>query len=538
MFAINPLTGTINTTKRLDREFMKAHYFSIIATDHGVPPESASATLTIIVEDVNDHAPAFDQQVYSIDFSESQEIGIPVLTIQATDEDFMDNSNIRYSIVNPESPNDAFMIDPIVGSISTLKQLDRETISNYTLLIQAVDQGELNRYEGVVSENSDSGTSIIQVQAIDLDSGQNSQLTYSIINAENDTMPLVIDPQSGWIRTSGRVDREHQPAYTFTVKAEDNGSPRLSATTTVSIKIRDINDNAPVFESRNYQAAVSEEARIGEEVIRVLAIDQDEGDNARVRYDITTGNDGDAFQMNQNLNEGIITVKKTLDARQQNRYVLTVTATDTGGRKDTVQVVINVTDTNRYTPEFQGTPFSFSVDENIPVGTSVYQVRAIDKDRGENARITYSMDPGVLSFRVDPNNGTIFTRGTLDRESMPAVRFSVTATDNGIPQRMDTKEIDVTIIDENDNKPEFVEIIYSGHISEDALPGEKVLQISARDYDKNLNGQSSSVIIRIKVDDVNDNHPQFDAEEIDVFIAENSPVGSTVAEFHRLHHFG
>ncbi|KAK7479931.1 hypothetical protein BaRGS_00028839, partial [Batillaria attramentaria] len=714
MFAINPLTGTINTTKRLDREFMKAHYFSIIATDHGVPPESASATLTIIVEDVNDHAPAFDQQVYSIDFSESQEIGIPVLTIQATDEDFMDNSNIRYSIVNPESPNDAFMIDPIVGSISTLKQLDRETISNYTLLIQAVDQGELSerksstatvkilirdendnapefsrsvytanikedqsisssvpiltvtatdrdegenanirytlsgnghntfsinsmtgqiflmdpldyetdtkysltvraedqgttkrrqtatvhiqvidvndnaprfisdRYEGVVSENSDSGTSIIQVQAIDLDSGQNSQLTYSIINAENDTMPLVIDPQSGWIRTSGRVDREHQPAYTFTVKAEDNGSPRLSATTTVSIKIRDINDNAPVFESRNYQAAVSEEARIGEEVIRVLAIDQDEGDNARVRYDITTGNDGDAFQMNQNLNEGIITVKKTLDARQQNRYVLTVTATDTGGRKDTVQVVINVTDTNRYTPEFQGTPFSFSVDENIPVGTSVYQVRAIDKDRGENARITYSMDPGVLSFRVDPNNGTIFTRGTLDRESMPAVRFSVTATDNGIPQRMDTKEIDVTIIDENDNKPEFVEIIYSGHISEDALPGEKVLQISARDYDKNLNGQvfytfdggnsgngdfsidsargwimvakpldreripnyelvafavdrgtppqSSSVIIRIKVDDVNDNHPQFDAEEIDVFIAENSPVGSTVAE--------
>ncbi|XP_070192612.1 cadherin EGF LAG seven-pass G-type receptor 2-like isoform X2 [Littorina saxatilis] len=709
-FSINPLTGTINTTVKLDRENMKAHYFLVIATDHGVPAMSASASLTIIVDDVNDHAPTFGEQVYNINFRENQAIGIPVQTVQATDRDFMKNAEIRYSIVNSASPNDAFMIDPLLGAISTMRKLDRETHDSYQLLIRAVDQGDLrerksstatvnititdendNRplfsqesytvsiredatpsaadpivqvtatdldlgqnaqihyvlsgnnhekftidentgeifladnldsedqneyrlsvraedqgtpskrgtasflvnvidvndnapyftsssYTGNVVENSDADTSIIQVQAFDRDSGDNSRLTYALIGTtDNQSFPLSIDPQTGWIRTSGKIDREHKSEYTLTVKVSDAGVPQQSATTTVIIGIRDINDNAPIFTSRFYQAAVSEEARIGDEVIRVIAQDQDEGENARVRYDIIGGNIGDAFQMRQ----GLITVKKELDARQQNRYSLTVTATDTGGRKDTVQVSINVTDTNRHAPEFQATPFQFAVDENIEIGTSVYKVGAIDEDRGENARITYSLDPSIKAFSIDPNTGVITTRVTLNRESSPAYMLHVTATDNGNPQLQDSEDIDVTVNDENDNKPEFLETMYTGSISEEALPGETVRSITARDLDKDANGQvfytfeggndgngdfsidsalgvirvakaldreripnyelvalavdrgtpplSSSVVIRIKVDDVNDNAPEFERDELNVYIAENSPIGSTVA---------
>lgn len=716
-FSINPLTGTINTTLKLDRESIKAHYFLVIATDHGVPAQSASASLTIIVDDVNDHAPRFDRQVYNIDFPENQNIGFPVLTIQATDHDFLKNSEIRYSILNSASPNDAFMINPVSGAISTMRKLNRETHPGYQLLIQAVDQGDLSErrsstatvnititdendnnpifangqesyvvniredkaisttepiiqvtatdadigqnaeilyqlsgkghekfninaitgeiflveeldyededeysltvraedqgnpskrgtatvlvhvidvndnspyftsdsYNGYVVESSESGTSVIQVLAFDRDSGENSQLTYTFMGStSNQSLPLTIDRQSGWIQTSGQIDREHRPEYSLTVKVTDNGSPKLSATTAVVIFIRDINDNAPIFTSRFYQAAVSEEARIGDEVIRVVAEDQDEGVNARVQYDIITGNIGDAFQISQSNNQGLITVKKDLDARQQNRYSLTVTATDTGGRKDTVQVSINVTDTNRNAPEFQATPFQFSVDENIAIGTSVFKVRAIDRDRGENARITYSLDPGVKAFAIDPHNGNISTRFALNRESTPGYMLRVTATDNGKPQLQDSEDIDVSINDENDNRPEFTETNYTGAVREDALPGEPVLQITAQDFDKDANGQvfytfdggnngngdfsidsalgiirvadyldrerihsyelvalaidrgtppqSSSVFVRIKVDDVNDNHPEFEAEELNVYIVENSPIGSTVAE--------
>ena len=716
-FAINPLTGTINTTLKLDRESIKAHYFLVIATDHGVPAQSASASLTIIVDDVNDHAPRFDQQVYNIDFPENQNIGFPVLTVQATDQDFLKNSEIRYSILNSASPNDAFMINPLLGAISTMRKLDRETHPSYQLLIQAIDQGDLGErksstatvnititdendnspifakgqesyvvnivedepvsstepiiqvtatdkdigqnseilyqlsgknhekfsinantgeiflveqldyeeedeyrltvraedqgnpsrrgtatvlvhvidvndnapyftsdsYTGYVVENSELGASIIQVLAFDRDSGENSRLVYTLMgSSDNQSLPLSIDQQSGWIETSGKIDRENNPEYSLTVKVTDSGSPKLSATTAVVIGVRDINDNAPIFTSRFYQATVSEEARIGDEVIRVTAEDIDEGVNARVHYDIIAGNIGDVFQMSQSNNQGLITVKKELDARQQNRYSLTVTATDTGGRKDTVQVNVNVTDFNRNAPEFQATPFQFSVDENVPIGTSVFRVRAIDRDRGENARITYSLDPGVKAFAIDPHTGEITTRFELNRESTPGYMLRVTATDNGKPQLQDSEDIDVTINDENDNKPEFTETIYTGSIREDALRGEPVLQITAHDFDKDANGQvfytfdggndgngdfsidsalgmirvakfldreripnyelvalaidrgtppqSSSVIVRIKVDDVNDNHPEFEADELNVYITENSPIGSTVAQ--------
>ena len=716
-FAINPLTGTINTTLKLDRESIKAHYFLVIATDHGVPPRSASASLTIFVDDVNDHAPRFDQQVYNIDFPENQNIGFPVLTIQATDQDFLKNSEIRYSILNSASPNDAFMINPELGAISTMRKLDRETHSSYQLLIQAVDQGDRSErksstatvnititdendnspvfagdkepyavdiredaaisstepifqvtatdadmgqnaeilyqlsgkhhekfninantgeiflveqldyededdyrltvraedqgnpsrrgtatvlvhvidvndnapyiisdlFTGNVEENSDIGTSIIQVQAFDRDSGENSRLTYTLLGSSNNqSLPLSIDGQSGWIETSGKIDREHKSEYSLTVRVTDNGSPKLSATAVVVIGVRDINDNPPIFTSRYYQVAVSEDTRIGDEVIQVIAEDEDEGVNARVHYDITAGNVGDAFKMSQSNNQGLITVNRELDARQQNRYSLTVTATDKDNKKDTVQVAINVTDTNRHAPEFQATPFQFSVDENVAIGTSVFKVRAIDRDRGENARITYSLDPGVKAFAIDPHTGDISTRFALNRESTPGYMLRVTATDNGKPQLQDSEDIDVTVNDENDNKPEFTETIYTGAVREDALPGEPVLQITARDFDKDANGQvfytfhggnngngdfsidsalgmirvanyldreriasyelvafaidrgtppqSSSVIVRIKVDDVNDNHPEFEAEELNVYITENSPIGSTVAQ--------
>ncbi|KAL8613059.1 hypothetical protein ACOMHN_008828 [Nucella lapillus] len=715
MFAINPLTGTINTTVKLDREQIKSHYFLVTATDHGVPVKSATASLTIIVDDVNDHAPQFNKEVFSVTVAENQAVDFPVLTVQATDKDFAENARIRYSIVNHTKPNDAFKIDPVYGEISTMQELDRETHQHYQLKIRAVDQGDLSErksstatvnitisdendnapvfakqfyrvnikedqdisnsnpiikinatdadvgenadvlyqlsgnnhdkfhidtntgeiylvkkldfedekkyqltvraedqgnpskrgmasllvqvidvndnapfftsssYTADIVENSEIGTSIIQIQAFDRDSDENSKLSYSFVSSsDNQSLPVIIDTKSGWIRTISKIDREHRPEYPLVVKVVDNGRPQQSAITSVTIGIRDINDNAPVFTSRVYDASVSEEANIGDEVIRVTAEDQDEGENARVSYKITSGNIGEAFLMRQSNNQGLITLKKKLDARQNNRYALTITATDRGGRKDTAQVFINVTDTNRYAPEFQVTPFQFSVDENIGIGTSVFKVRAIDRDRGENARITYSLHPGVKAFAIDPNTGEITTRVELNRETQTAYVLRVTATDNGKPQLQDSETIDVSVNDENDNKPEFSETIYSGEISEDALPGEQVLQIRARDNDKDLNGkvfytfeggndgngdfsidtglgvirvakyldreripsyelvalavdrgeppQSSSVIVRIKVNDVNDNHPQFEADELNVYIAENSPIGSTVAQ--------
>lgn len=714
MFAINPASGLVNTTKRLDRETMASHSFKIIATDNAMPESerrSATALLFITVDDVNDHAPTFPSSSARIEISENRDANQEVYVAKAVDGDTGDNAVIKYSILNQGPPNDAFYIEPLTGSISTRVSLDREKVSSYKLIILAIDQGDINdrktstftlsinvadvndnspqflqdsyavniredqavsttkeiinvtatdadegvnsqisyrlsgqvqdkfsidkysgklcligpldyedvssyqlnvwaedqgnpprrtatnvivtvidvndnspafydsSYKKTVDENLPIGTSILQTQADDRDSGNNALITFSILNPTN-PFPFQIDPRTGWIKTTGQLDRETQSSYTFIVQAQDNGDKPLGANVTVVITLRDLNDNPPIFQARSYNASISEEANKGDQVVTVVAIDADEGDNARITYSIDRGNDKDAFQIRLTNGAGIITVNKKLDARDQNKYVLAVSATDKDGFSDSIYVYIDVLDTNRFPPEFQtNPPYSFDVKEDVDIGTSVFSVLAIDRDRGENARITYSLDPSSV-FSIDPDTGVIQTRQKLDRETVSVYMLIATATDNGKPPQKEHAEIAVTVKDVNDNKPEFQKVKYFGKVSEDALKGVKILNVTATDKDEGVNGQvrytfdngndgngafsidnqgwirlakevdrettpsydlvvvavdsdpvnpqSASVVVHIDVEDVNDNAPIFQFSVFTVSIPENSPIGSTV----------
>jgi cadherin EGF LAG seven-pass G-type receptor 1 len=242
-------------------------------------------------------------------------------------------------------------------------------------------------------------------------------------------------------------------------------------------------------------------------------------------------------------------------------------------------VFINISDANTYRPMFQGTPYQVHVDEDKPIGSSIYKVYATDNDVGENARITYSMDDNE-AFQIDPITGEIIIKQTLNRETISGYTIAISATDHGRPAQSDSTDVEIAIDDVNDNAPRFTDPEYSGHILEDAFIGTSVLTIQARDADVGLNGrlrytfeggnsgagdfrldpvlgilrvnkeldrervaqyeliayaidrgtpeQSTSVVIDIQVDDVNDNAPQFQASNLDMFIRENSPIGSTV----------
>lgn len=718
MFSINPNTGTIKTNEKLDREQMGMHYFTISAIDKVIPESdrlTATASLTIIVDDVNDHKPEFQPVTNTISVNENGRAA-EIFLANAIDADAGDNKKIRYSILNPESPNDVFIIDPEEGYISTRRALDREKVARYILVIQAVDQGKLserktstmsltvnvkddndnspvftgkdyilnlredravsrtkeilrltatdkdegknaevtyrfsqrqddfmiNRTTGYlylirsldyedtesyslsiraedqgtpakfqlitvlvnvidindndpefiqtsyirnVDEDIGEGARVIQVSAFDKDSDQNSRLTYSIIPPTDGVdLPFEINSQDGWITTTTDLDRETVDRYTFVVKVEDNGSNKRSASASVTIGLRDVNDNPPVFEERRYNASISEEARKEDPVINVIAKDIDQGDNARVQYRIERGNDNDAFRIRMIQGEGVIVVNKKLDARTQNKYVLTVSATDLDGKRDSVQVFITVRDTNRHAPEFQRKDtFQFEVKEDTPIGTSVFEVLALDRDRDENARITYSLTSLSTDsvFSIEPDTGIIKTQQKLDQELSPDYTLFVKATDHGKPAQSDEAEILVTVTDVNDNSPEFTEHMYTGSVSESKPIGTNILKISADDRDKGINGdvrytfeggddgdgtfnidnqgwvylaktvdretkaeydlvaiakdsdpvepQSSSVQIRIEVLDVNDNSPIFDFPVYNVMVEENSPVPTEVA---------
>ena len=73
--------------RSLDREQRAEFVLTVVASDHGSPPRSATQLLTVSVADVNDEAPAFQQQEYSVLLRENSPPGTSLLTLRATDPD-------------------------------------------------------------------------------------------------------------------------------------------------------------------------------------------------------------------------------------------------------------------------------------------------------------------------------------------------------------------------------------------------------------------------------------------------------------------
>ena len=95
-----------------------------------------------------------------------------------------------------------------------------------------------------------------------------------------------------------------------------------------------------------------------------------------------------------------------------------------------------------------------SVEENTPLGSVIFQVRATDADYGNNSIITYSLLPGDYppKFSIDASSGNITVIGNLDRENTSKVTLRINASDGTFTV---TSELFVIITDVNDNKPIF-----------------------------------------------------------------------------------
>lgn len=88
-------------------------------------------------------------------------------------------------------------------------------------------------------------------------------------------------------------------------------------------------------------------------------------------------------------------------------------------------------------------------------------VFAEDLDEGSNGEVQFSLSGGNTHFSVDPYTGWISTISYLDKETVSSYMLTLTAVDNGTPALSSTSWLYITIIDYNDNPPEFVDGSYS-----------------------------------------------------------------------------
>lgn len=247
----------------------------------------------------------------------------------------------------------------------------------------------------------------------------------------------------------------------------------------------------PTFPRPSYFKEVLENTPVGTTVI-TINVEPSSQPGLDITYAISPASIG--FDIDAKT--GAVTISRSPDyetIRDKNFY-LTVTTSFASTR-----LVISIMDVNDNTPEFEQKTYMRTVSEDISSSASILEVKANDKDSGQNGDVSYSLkNPGGVNsaFEVDPYNGQVFLRNArLDRETTPRYELIITAEDNGIPKRSSETKVIITVSDVNDNSPSFDRPKYTHTISENVAPGSTLLRVTATDKDEGTNQQLSYRIL-------------------------------------------
>ena len=246
-----------------------------------------------------------------------------------------------------------------------------------------------------------------------------------------------------------------------------------------------------MFTSQSYSASVTEHSAEFSNVIRVEAIDADSGINGTVTYRI----EGDATSDFTISATGVIITRREFDREVDPFFDITVMASDQFNLSSSVMVHVNITDINDQRPIFPQSVYQVSVSEAEPANFVILTTAATDGDVGNNARITYALSGENHNefLRVAHSNGSvsIVLANQLNRERLAGYTLMLRAIDGGIPQMDSTVIIQVTVLDVNDNCPEFREPRYSETVPENITVGTTILTVEA--FDRDMGGQTQLV---------------------------------------------
>ncbi|XP_078025478.1 protocadherin alpha-2-like isoform X25 [Epinephelus lanceolatus] len=529
-FDVNLRTGNIFVDERIDREELCPNVVKCSLKIQAVLNNPMTAhRIEVHVLDINDNSPAFIENTYSLNISESSLTGERYFLPIAVDADIGSNSVRTYKL----SQNEHFSLDVQSGGehgvsaeLVLQKALDREKQSVITLLLTAVDGGKPPRsgslqinvnvldvndniptfskslYKARVRENAAHGTVVIKLNATDLDEGMNSKILYSLIKSGNIDPSHMFDlnSETGEITVKGTLDYEETPAYEVRVQAKDQGISPRSAHAKLLIEIIDVNDNTPEISVTSLMTPVKEDAELGTIVALVTVSDKDGGNNGVTNCKVVGSV---PFKLKSNYkNDYSLVVDGPLDRENTSLYNVTITATDEGSPPlSSIRVItVHVSDVNDNAPRFMEPVINVYVKENSPVGSVIHTINAFDPDLDSNAKLTYKLldanpknIPVSSILNINSETGDIVSLQSFNYEELKTFQFKVQATDSGVPPLSRNVTVNVLILDENDNNPTIL-APYSEHgsVNSESIPysaeaGYFVAKIRAVDADSGYN---------------------------------------------------
>ena len=334
------LIRTRSSEGTLNREYQESYSLRVRATITSKADKRFRAKVYcdvhVRVEDANDLSPLFYPTTYNIQVPADTAIDTRVRQVTAFDSDTGLNGEIYYSMDGDELD---FAVHPTLGMISVVRPLNRQANQKRQLVIYASDRergatpirkslaantgsvlamqsravvnvhitpaGTSNEPEtddleddslGDESEEEDDGrvshkfkvpensrfATIVGV--INETSGSSNPIfKYKLLNYKS---RFAIDSKSGILTVKGLIDREEKEEYQLYVTVTDSDSGSTVRQLTVVVTVTDVNDNPPVFRERTYYARVREDLPVGAVIMRMRAVDDDEGLGGKIVYSI------------------------------------------------------------------------------------------------------------------------------------------------------------------------------------------------------------------------------------------------------------
>ncbi len=364
LFEIDSQSGEIRVVGELDREKIENIKLVVGVEDVNArvgPPQVATAVVHITVEDENDNRPEFGRSYYLASVMENSHEGTSIVKVLAKDID--KNKTVFYALEGTNDQLEHILIDAESGEVfAGHKNIDCESTTWLNLTIRATDSGRpaQSSYADLaikvldendngpafvddelslsVPEDAPVGTVVARLQAEDDDGGEFGKITYFLDRHSTALGAFKIHPETGELSVFRALDRETDDSYNLLVEAYDNYQFGFStgdsrhAFAQVSIKVTDINDEAPVFEEVEEEGQctiITEFHEMTEPVLRVRARDADDPDtaNGEIEFRILAGNELELFRMESDT--GKILPRRQLKGFYGN-YSLTVEARDKG----------------------------------------------------------------------------------------------------------------------------------------------------------------------------------------------------------------
>ncbi|KAF7644160.1 hypothetical protein LDENG_00226600 [Lucifuga dentata] len=320
LFSIDPRTGRIEVCGEVDFEESSMYQIFVQAKDLGPNAVPAHCKVLVKLTDVNDNAPDITFSTVTESVSEKAAPGTVIALLSVTDRDAEENGQIHVEILG-EVPFKLKSSFRNYFTIVTDGPLNREQADSYSVTVVARDKGTPSLatsksirpiYDVYVTENNVPGAYIHAVTALDPDIGQNALISYSILECDIQGMSVKtyvsINEETGYLYALRSFDYEQLKDFSFMVQARDAGNPELSSNTTVKVIIVDQNDNAPLVlapigKNGTAKEPLPRSAEPGYLVTRIVAMDADDGENARLSYSIQRGNENGMFRMDWRTGE-------------------------------------------------------------------------------------------------------------------------------------------------------------------------------------------------------------------------------------------